>query len=240
MKIPIVKEYGSWAVFIFSVASGITTGLLTRPWQTGRDISVSTLLTVLGLTLLINSKNPLSSIVRSKGYSKEHYLWFALFSMSGLVLLVPFLIDGLKTFYVFSPLVFIYVFLLFSGKEHSLFTELNGFALLTLSSAVIYFVITGEMSFRLYLAVFVFFAAGVFKVRARIKKTNPYRWLMVFYCAASLVIFYFLNISTAILLPLAENVINVIQMKEEKLKITGNVELVKGVIFTVLLGIFWQ
>ncbi len=241
MKIPIVNEYGSWAVFIFSAASGITTGLLTRPWQTGRDISVTTLLTVLGLTLLINSKNPLTSAARATGNRKEHFLWFALFATAGLVLLIPFLTEGLNAFYVFSPLVLVYAALLFSGNEHSLFTELNGFALLTLSSAVIYFVITGEMSFRLYLAVFVFFAAGVFKVRARIKKTSFFRWLMISYCIIAFIIFpYYLNISAIALLPLIENILSVIVMREEKLKTTGNIELVKGVIFTILLGIFRQ
>jgi hypothetical protein len=37
MKIPIVKEYGSWAVFIFSCIAGVMTGMLTRPWLTGKD-----------------------------------------------------------------------------------------------------------------------------------------------------------------------------------------------------------
>jgi len=52
MKVPILKEYGSWTVFIFSCASGIITGLLTKPWHAGRDISVEMLLTILGLVLL--------------------------------------------------------------------------------------------------------------------------------------------------------------------------------------------
>lgn len=241
MKIPIVKEYGSWAVFIFSCAAGIVTGILTRPWQTGKDFSMDTLLTILGLMLLINSKNPLSSALRTKGQRKEHLLWFMFFSLVGFVLLTPFLTNGIKTFLFFSPLVLSYMILLSRGKEHYLLTELNGFALLTLSAPIIYFVITGEMSLRLYLAVFIFFAAGVLKVRVRIKKTLAYRWLMIFYCtASSLVFFYYLNISVVVLLPLLENIISVLWMREEKLKTTGNAELIKGVIFTILLIFFWQ
>jgi hypothetical protein len=110
MKIPIVKEYGSWAVFIFSCVAGLITGLLTRPWQTGKDFSMDTLLTILGLMLLINSKNPLSSALRTKsestrteGQRKEDLLWFMFFSLVGVVLLIPFLTNGIKTFLFFFP-----------------------------------------------------------------------------------------------------------------------------------------
>lgn len=249
MKVPIVKEYGSWAVFIFSCAAGIVTGLLTRPWHTGRDFSVEMLLTVLGLMFLLNSKRPLSSALKTRTQQnepcglfreKEHILWFVFFSLAGIAFLTPFLAGGIKVFLFFSPLVLCYVILLSSGKEHSLVTELNGFALLTLSAPIVYFVITGELSFRLYFAVFIFFAAGVFKIRARIKKTPAYRWLMILYCSASLFFFFYSNISAILLLPFFENVVSVLWMREEKLRTTGNIELIKGVIFTVLLGFFWQ
>jgi hypothetical protein len=241
MKIPIVREHGSWAVFIFSSAAGITIGLMTRPWQTGREFSLVTLLTVLGLVLLINSKNPLLSAVRSQGGRREHLLWFGVFGSSGLILLSPFLIEGLKHFFIFSLLILSYVILLFRGREHDLLTEINGFALLSLSAPIIYFVITGDLSLRLYSTVFLFFAAGVFKVRARLKKTAPYRWIMVFYCIFSLPVFYFLlEIPVIVLLPFLENVISVARMRDEKLRTTGNTELIKGIIFTILLGYHWQ
>lgn len=240
MKIPIVKEHGSWVVFIFSCAAGIVTGLSTRPWLTGKDFSFGILLTVLGLALLINSKNPLALTLRSKYQNKEQLLWFVLFSSIGFVLLVPFLTDGIKIFIFFSPLILGYVILLSRGREHYLFTELNGFALLTLSAPIVYFVITDEISFRLYLAVFIFFAAGVFKVRARMKKTLAYRWLMILYCAASPAFFLYLNVPTVVLLPLLENILSVLWMREEKLRTTGNIELIKGLIFIILLGFFWQ
>jgi len=240
MKIPIVKEWGSWAVFIFSCTAGIVTGFSTYPWQTGRDFSVAALLSILGFVFLINAKSPLSSVLRSKGQRKEHLLWFLFFSFAGFALLIPFLTDGLKLFLFFPPLVLAYAVLLSLGKEHNILTELIGFALLTLSAPIIYFVITGEMSLRLYLAVYMFFAAGVFKVRARIKRTSAYRWLMVLYCAVSFtVFFYYLNISAVVLLPLFENVASVLWMRGEKLRTTGNTELLKGVVFTVLLGFFW-
>ncbi len=240
MKVPIVKEYGSWAVFIFSCSGGITAGLLTRPWHTERDFSLDTLLTVLGLAFLVNSKNPLSSFLMSKGQDREHLLWLLFFSLAGFSLLIPFMIEGINSFLIFSPFIISYAILLAYGKEHHLLTELNGFALLTLSAPIVYFVITNEMSLRLYLAVFIFFGAGVFKVRARIKKTLAYRLVMIVYCAASFVFFYCLNISVIMLLPLLENILFVSRMREEKLKKIGDTELIKGIVFTVLLGFFWQ
>jgi hypothetical protein len=240
MKIPVVKEWGSWAVFVSSWSAALVAGLLTRPWETERDFANETALTILGLTFLINSKNSLASILKTKGRKKESVLWFLFFSIAGFALLMPFLIDGVKAFLIFSFLVLSYVILLSHGKEHYLFTELNGFALLALSAPIVYFVVTGEMSLRLYLSVLIFFAAGVFKVRARIKRTFTYRWIMVIYCAAAVVIFHYLDIPIILLLPLTENVIFALWMREEKLKTTGDIELTKGIIFVILIGLFWQ
>ncbi len=241
MNIPIVKEHGSWVVFIFSCFAGIITGLLTHPWDTGRDFSSLVLYTTAGLVFAVNSKSPLVSFLRtgSGKQRREHLLWFIFFSTGSFILLIPFLYTGIKQFLIFSPVILIYAIFLFRGREHYLFAELTGFALLTLSAPVIYFTITGNVSLKLYLAVFIFFAAGVFKVRVRIKKTIAYRRLMVLYCAASVIFFYSLYIPVIILLPFVENIISVIMMRDEKLRTTGNIELIKGIIFTGLLGFFW-
>jgi hypothetical protein len=240
MKIPIVKEWGSWVVFIASCTAGLITGLLTHPWQTGRDFSVKTLVTILGLTFFINSKNPLASALRTKGSRNEHLLWLLIFGSIGFVFLIPFLLEGIMTFSVFSLLILSYLVLLSIGKEHHLFAELNGFALLTLSAPIVYFVVTGEMSLKLYAAVFLFFGAGVLKVRVRLKKTLAYRWVMILYCAVSFIFFYYLDIPVVLLLPLIENIITALWMREERLRTTGNIELIKSVIFIVIIGMFWS
>jgi hypothetical protein len=240
MNIPIVKEWGSWAVFIFSWLVALITGLSTRPWETGREFSGTMVLTILGLTFLINAKNPLTSTLRTKGRKREHILWFLFFSVVGITLLSPFLIKGIKIFSIFSLLVVSYVVLLSAGKEHTLLTELNGFALLTLSAPIVYYVITGEVSYKLYIAVFVFFAAGVFKVRAKIRKSPFFKWIMVLYCGTAAAIYYVLSIPIILLLPLLENIVSVILMREEKLKTTGNTELIKGVLFVILVIFFWK
>jgi hypothetical protein len=242
MRMPIVKEHGSWAVFILSCAAGVTAGFLTRPWETGRHFSSLLMYTILGLIFAVNSKSPLMSLIRSgKSERRRGYLlWLIFFSAVGFLLLLPFLSEGIRHFIIFFPLVLSYIALLLRGKEHDLFSELIGFALLTLSAPVVYFVITGSLSVKLYLAVLIFFSAGVFRVRLRIKRDLKHRSLMISYCLASTVSFFCLNISTLVLLPFVENIISAVWLRNEKLRTTGNVELAKGVVFAVLLGLFWQ
>jgi hypothetical protein len=239
MKIPVVKEWGSWAVFSSSCLAGLITGLKTKPWHAGRTFTNVTVLTILGLALLINSKYPLASALRSKG-KKEHVLWFLFFALTGFALLTPFLIEGIKTFQVFAVLISSYIILLSSGKEHHLAAELNGFALLTISAPVVYFAVTGEMSWKLYLAVTAFFSAGVFKVRLRLRKTPIFRLVMVLYCIAAAVIFYFIDISVLILLPFLENIMTAVRLGEERLSTTGYTELAKSILFIILTGLFWH
>jgi hypothetical protein len=205
MKVPFVKEWGSWVVFISSCLAAFVAGFKTRPWET----------------------------------ITEHWLWLLFFSLVGLILMLPFLLAGIKEFSVFSFLIISYIIILSLGREHHIIAELNGFALLTLSAPIVYFVISGEMSLRLYIAVMLFFAAGVFKVRVRLKKNLFYRRVMVIYCAAVLLVFYLLAIPVILLLPLIENIISVILMREERLRITGYTEMVKGIAFIILIATFW-
>jgi hypothetical protein len=169
MKIPVVKEWGSWAVFFSSCLAGLITGLKTQPWLAGRDFTKVTALTILGSVFLINSKNPLSSAIRSKE-KKEHILWFLFFTLAGLVFLIPFLTEGIKTFQIFAILIASYIILLSSGNEHHLAAELNGFALLTISAPIVYFAVTGEMSWKSVSCCYLFLQGGVFKVRLRLRK----------------------------------------------------------------------
>lgn len=242
MWMPVVKEHGSWIVFIFSSVAGIAAGLRVSPWHMGRDpfFFFVPVLTIIGLILLINSKAPLASALRKKTRRKVYLAWFSFFSISGTLFLIPFLYDGLTTFILFLPLVLCYVILLSLDMEHNLFAELLGFAILALSAPMVYFAVTGAMSYRLYFAVFIFFAAGIFKVRMRINKDLAYRWLMGFYCAASLPLFFLLNMPLVILAPFVENIASAVRMRDEKLRTTGNIELVKGLIFTALLILFWR
>jgi hypothetical protein len=251
MKIPVVKEYGSWAVFGSSSLAALFAGLMTSPWNTGREFSVVTVMTVLGLTFLINAKVPFSSLIRARAFiesgesgagdrNRKNLYWFLFFLICGLVLLIPFLMVGYIYFIGFTVMVISYSLLMYKGKEHHLLTEINGFALLTLSAPIIYFTVTGYVSMRLYIAVLVFFVAGVLKVRVRLKKTTAFRIAMVCYCAVSAGIFHLLDISLILLVPLIENIVSAVWPRDVKLKRVGDTELAKGIVFIVLTGLFWK
>lgn len=49
MKIPFVKEWGSWTVFVASWLAALVAAFLNRPWDAGRDFTALTVLTILGL-----------------------------------------------------------------------------------------------------------------------------------------------------------------------------------------------
>ncbi len=187
----------------------------------------------------MNSKAPLALLLRT-GKRKEHLLWFLFFCLTGLALVIPFLINGISILLVSFLLALIYLVFITSGKEHYLLAELNGFALITLAAPIVYFVITGDLSWKLHIVVLTYFAAGVLKVRVRVKKTVSYRVLMILYCAAAAGLYYFINITLILLLPLIENIISVILMREERLRTTGNIELIKGAFFVVFIGFFWK
>ncbi len=239
-KIPFVKEWGSWAVFIYSCSIGLVAGLLTLPWETGDDYSLRTLSAILGLAFLVNSKAPLASLLRTGGKDREYLGWFLFFALAGSALLTPFLVDWPFIVFISFLLVLSYLVFVLRNKEHYLLAELNGFALLALSAPIVYFVVTGDISWKLYAAVLIFFWAGVLKVRVRLRKTYLYRVIMLIYCATAPLFYYCLEISVILLLPLLENIVSLILMREERLRTTGNIELIKGAVFLVLAGFFWK
>ncbi len=238
IKVPIVKEHGSWVVSGLSFAAGMIIGFFTSHGYQEPEIFFNVLLTFTGLAFLINSKSPLSSLIKRSG--KENALsWFLFFAVGGSLLLMPFLFKGLSSFIFFSPIVILYVILLYAGKEHNLVAELTGFSLLTLSAPVAYFAAAGVVSYRLYLAVFIYYVAGIFEVRVKTRRRFSYRLFMVLYCLLALILYRFINVSVFVLLPLIENIFSAIWLREEKLKITGNIEFAKGIMFTAILVYFW-
>jgi len=239
MKIPLVKEWGSWVVFGASCLTAVAAASSTQPLKAESGGAGAVLATIAGLFFLINTKPSLLSAVRAKGPRGTHLTWFILFAAAGLLLLVPFLRTGISRFAPFLILPAAYLVLVWNGWEHRVYTELTGFALLTAASPVVYFVMTGVVSMKLYIAVLLYFAAGVLKVRVRMKKTPFYRILMVVYCAAVLYMYTFLHINVVLLVPLSENIISAVWMREEKLKTTGNIELAKSILFVFLAGSYW-
>ncbi|MBL7050008.1 MAG: hypothetical protein ISR96_10880 [Nitrospira sp.] len=235
MRIPLVREWGSWVVLVLSMSAAVVAYSNAHGFN-GLDSSV--VMAMMGFALLVNTKNPLSAVLRSHK-DIGSIVWFAVFFASGFVLILLSLGAGIGRFFIFAPLIVIYFLLLWSGREHHIVSELIGFAILTLAAPVLYYVMSGEIAYRLNLAVLLFFAAGVLKVRVRLRRTIQYRRTVVLYCAGAAAAFYLMGISIFLLLPLTENIFAVISMHNEKLRTTGYIELSKGLVFLILIKFFW-
>lgn len=240
LKIPVVKEHGSWVVFLLSCLSGIIASLTKYPLHDAGENVGKTFMTAGGLALLVNAKRPLTSLLGKNGRRKENFLWFLLFCSVGLALLAPFLQNGLRPFICFSPLLIMYVGCLYIRKEHAFVAEFLGFALLTLSAPIMYFVLTGVVSTRIYLAVLVYFASGILKVRMRVRRDLRGRLSMILYCLITPAIFVALRMSPYLLIPLIDNVLSAVRNGDVNLRTLGNIEMAKGLIFCALLLVFWQ
>lgn len=239
LKIPFVKEWGSWIVFISASIAALIAGSITGQSSDSELHSLKTVLAILGLAFLINSKNPLTALLRPGGRSRDNLLWSLFFATIGLIMLLPVITEGIKPVLIALLLVISYIMLLLARKEHSLAAEFNGFALLTMAAPVVYFAITGEVSLRLYVCALLFFGAGVFKVKIRLKKSVFYRSMMVLYIVISAGSFILFDIPLILLLPLLENLISALYMRDEGLRTTGYIEMTKGIVFLVLMGFFW-
>jgi hypothetical protein len=239
VKIPFVREWGSWVVFASSALAAIAAASVSMGKVAGSGSATDLIMVLVGMFFLINAKNPLASSIRSGFRHSEHVLWLMIFSLSGALLLLPPVKSAMPFLAVCVVPVATYVVLLRAGKEHHIMAELNGFALLALSAPVVFFIMTGNISWRIYLTVLLFFWAGVFKVRVRIRKNRFYKTVMVLYCIFAVAAYAAADIPVIILLPLIENAVSSLWFREQKLRTTGNIELAKSVLFVLLVWRFW-
>lgn len=191
------------------------------------------------LSLFTNSKLSLTTW-RREGYQSKYLLAFISQVFAGALILLSIIGEPIIKLlpYVLIPVLYI-LLLLFAG-EHKIYTEITGFATLTLSSLIAKFTSTGIVDLTLYIGVAVFFIAGVFKVRVQLSKRLIWRILMVLYIALSLLIYFLLETSSFVLLPLLDNVIFSITMYRVKLKVTGWIEVSKGIAFLILMVFYYS
>lgn len=228
MKNYILKEYGSWSVLLFSLLGGIIVA--------GR-MELNLLLTFLGLCLFINSKQAYVTWQRLK--RRKAFFVFIFQIMIGFLILL--MAEGGSIFRLFPLVLIPLLYLLslnFSG-EHSIFTEVAGFLTLCLASLVAYFSLTNEIDLRFYLAVSLFFIAGVFKVRLQLKRGIKERVSMLAYLIATVLSYLLLDHNPLILLPLIDNLIFALTLYRARLQVTGWIEVSKGALFLVLLSLLW-
>jgi hypothetical protein len=124
--------------------------------------------------------------------------------------------------------------------EHSILTEISGFVLLSLSSLFARLAASGVIDPALFIAVAVFFTAGVFKVRVQFKKGVAQRILMVIYIAFAFIVYQLIPIPVLALLPLIDNLIFSITLYRVKVRVTGWLEVLKGVIFLLLMALGYR
>jgi len=225
MKHYILKEYGSWSVFIFSFLAG----LIGAP---DKAIGLNTLFLLIGLSLLFNSKQAFVTGLRLK--NRFAWIAFSFQILSGLMLLY-FSINQVSKLYAFGLIPFIYLLFLLILGEHNLFTEIAGFLSLCLSSLIAYFSVTKLININLYIMVSLFFVAGVFKVRVQLKKGFLERLMSILYLVFISLLIPVLRLPFLPFLPLIDNLIYSLFIYRTRLKTTGWIEVLKGIVFLGLL-----
>ncbi len=227
LKKLILKEYGSWSVVCLSFLAAMAV-LRWRTESTG-------LLLLVGILPFINSKQALVGWIKR---GDRQFLFF--FVIQILISLAVFTVVFGKNTANLIPLATIpllYAILLYRYGEHHLSTELVGFGVLCLPTALVLYKATDILSIETYLGVWLFFAASVFKVRVHLKKQPLYRWAMGIYCLLVVALYPLLEFPLIASLPLIDNLLFSILLYNVRLKITGWIELFKGITFLVLLSL---
>jgi hypothetical protein len=220
----LLKEYGSWSVMLISFLAGI---LISK------KITPSSIVSLLSLCLYINSKQAFTIWIRQKD-RRAFYLFSWQTLVATILILTAFSSDSLKIMpFVSIPIIYL-LSLRFSG-EHALITELMGFAVLTLSSLIARFSVTGVIDLSLYIATALFFMAGVLKVRIQLKKRMSDRVAMIFYIFIAMALYYLIDMPLIILLPLIDNLIFSLTLYRVRLATTGWIEVAKSISFLILI-----
>lgn len=225
----LLKEYGSWSVMILSFITGI---LISKAF------TFNSFLSILSLSLFINSKQAFTIWFRQKE-AKALYIFSCQVIIATLLILLAFS-SGTLRLLPFAIMPLIYTISLYFIGEHALITELTGFAVLTLSSLIARFSVTGIIDLPLYIATALFFMAGVLKVRIQLKKRLIDRVVMSLYLVAASIIYHLISVPVIILFPLIDNLIFSLTLYRVRLAVTGWIEVAKSILFVILSIFFYQ
>jgi len=191
----------------------------------------------IAIALYINSKQAFVLWMRRRGGKPSRTLAvFGAQVLAATVVLLPFLWGSLGPLmpYALAPLVYL-LCLKFLG-EHSLLTEISGFVLLSLSALLAKLAVTGVIDPALFATVAIFFTAGIFKVRIQLRKGILYRVLMFIYLGCAFAVYLLIHTPVLVLLPLIDNLIFAVTLYHLKLRMTGWLEVLKGVVFLLLMA----
>ena len=221
----ILKEYGAWSVMIISCLVGVG---VSRAW------SWNMAPLFLALAFLINSKQAYMKWVRRADDRAAFAIFLIQILVAAVMLAVVFRGDMLRLL----PLLAIPAAYLVINKlrgEHFILTELLGFVLLSLAAVLAKFLLTDDLDGRLLIGTALYFAAGVFKVKAIVLRKKRERILAVLAVAVAVIVYGIMHIPLIILLPLADNLIAAATLYKVKLRTTGWIEVIKSLLF---LGLF--
>lgn len=227
----ILKEYGSWGVMTLSFLTGILVSGV---------FPLTLIPAYIVICLMINSKQAFTLWMRSKGSDRTIHgtVFFAEIVSAALLLL--FLAGGTAgKLLPYAAIPAAYLLLNRFAGEHAISTEVSGFAFLATAALVSRLFSSGQVDNRLYLAVALFFTAGVFKVRVQLRKGVLDRTLMAGYLAFTLAAYYAIGAPLIVLLPLAENLVFAVILYKATLRVTGWTEVLKGICFLLLMGLYY-
>ena len=228
LKQYILREYGSWGVMTLSYLTGLVVS--------GR-VTPGSLAVFVAIALYINSKQAFVLWMRRRSENPSGSLAaFVVQVLAASILLMSVLGKGLVLLmpYALAPIVYL-LCLKFFG-EHSIITEISGFVLLSLSAVVAKLTATGVIDPVLLIVIAVFFTAGVFRVRVQFAKGMLQRILMVIYVGFAIAAYRLMHTPLLALLPLIDNLVFSITLYRLKLRVTGWLEVLKGVAFLLLMA----
>lgn len=226
-----LKEYGSWGVMTLAYLTGLIAA---------RQINLKSLAGFLALALLINAKQAVTIWMRTAARERiAPGMIFVVQILAASALLCP-LYQQYDIFLLLPFAVFPAAYLLSLNifGEHAITTEVLGFILLSLAALVAKAIVGSGLDKSLFIVVAVFFIAGVLRVRIQLKKKFRYRVVMFLYVGAAAGLFYLMGYRVALLLPFVDNLVFALTLYRVGLQATGWIEMVKGVVFLLLLAIF--
>ena len=224
-----LKEYGSWSVLViaFLVGIGVSRGFTWLVFPL-----------FLALGMLINSKQAFTKWLRKKGDQRSFFIFIGQIAAATVILVAVFGGDVPRLL----PLLAIpaaYLLMNRFAGEHFLLTELLGFALLSLAAVLAKFLITNGLDVRLFVAVALYFTAGVFKIKAVLLKKSMDRVLTVLYVLFAVVVYRGFHLPLLLLLPLLENLVAAVTLYKVRLQTTGWIEVAKSLAFLLLMLLYY-
>lgn len=224
-----LKEYGSWSVLTiaFIVGIGVSRGFTWLVFPL-----------FLALALLINSKQAFTKWLRKKGDQRSFVIFMGQIVVATIVLVAIFGSDVPRLL----PLLVIpaaYLLMNRFAGEHFILTELLGFALLSLAAVLAKFLITNGVDVRLFVAVALYFTAGVFKIKAFLFKKTTDRVFTALYVLFVVVVYHGFHLALLLLLPLLENLVAAATLYKVRLQTTGWIEVAKSLVFLLLMLLYY-